>query len=147
MKSLKRVKCSLVLGALFFAVQALATPVGTAITYQGNLTQLGTDATGPFDFVFEMWDSEAGGATVGVSQTIDDIDVVNGVFTVELDFGSAPYTGEQLWLGISVREGARTDGYISLLPRQKLNVVPYALHTLSVEAGAIGVSEVDSSKV
>ncbi|UCF34697.1 MAG: hypothetical protein JSV78_05210, partial [Phycisphaerales bacterium] len=62
------------------------TPVGTAFTYQGQLKQAGLPVTGDADMVFHLWDAETGGDLYD-SLGISFIPVVDGLFTVELDFG------------------------------------------------------------
>ena len=136
------VLCCLVTTAVF------ALPLGTSFTYQGQLKQLNADANGAFDFEFRLFDTESGGIAIAPSPVVlDDISVVDGIFTVELDFGVTPFAGDRLWLEISVRPGASISGYTGLLPRQELTAVPYALHTENVAAGAVGSAEVDQTQV
>ena len=99
-------------------------PVGTAFTYQGRLTDDGSPANGPYDFEFKLYDGS--GTQVGSTVTVDDKDVADGLFTVELDFGSDIFTGDARYLEISVRPGSG-GAYTTLLPRQTLTPAPYAL--------------------
>jgi hypothetical protein len=103
--------------------------VGTAFTYQGELTDdQGTPLTGQYDFEFRLYDaSGSGAAQVESAVTADDTQVDGGRFTVALNFGSDAFTGEARWLEIRVREGASTGGYTTLTPRQALTPAPYAL--------------------
>lgn len=134
---------------LIFAGVALGQPqdLGTEFTYQGNLKQSGSPANGPYDFQFELFDVDAGGAFVGIPVQLEDVQVTEGVFTVELDFGATYFAGDQMYLEISVREGASMGGYSGLLPRQKITAVPYALHAKFVAMSAVGAAEVDSTQV
>jgi hypothetical protein len=50
--------------------------------------------------------------------------VTDGLVTVTLDFGAAPFVGNARWLQI-------TAGGNVLSPRQRLNATPYALHAMS----------------
>jgi hypothetical protein len=52
--------------------------------------------------------------------------VQNGLFTVELDFGSV-WDGSPRYLEIRLRPGTSTGGYQQLLPRVKINPTPYAI--------------------
>lgn len=108
--------------------------IGTAFTYQGDLDQSGSPASGSFDFHFSVWDQ----ATLGVQQgsTIEfdtsglgTITVTNGLFTATLDFGSGIFPGDPRWLEISVRDHDPGDSapYTLLTPRVELAPVPYAL--------------------
>ena len=50
-----------------FIVQAVGaqTPVGTAFTHQGRLTQAGSPADGEFDFEFRLFDAASAGNQQG----------------------------------------------------------------------------------
>jgi hypothetical protein len=102
-------------------------PVGTAFTYQGRLTDEGGPANGAYDFQFELYDAAGGGGQVGSTVTLEDVPVSDGLFTVELDFGSTPFMGDARWLEIGVRGGGSTGAYTILMPRHALTAVPYAL--------------------
>ncbi len=101
---------------------AQETPLGPAITYQGQLNQNGVPATGPFSMYFGLHASESD-ARILASQTINNVPVSNGLFTVVLnaagEFGPAPFNGNERWLEIWVNGQ-------QLLPRQQLTAVPYA---------------------
>ena len=64
-----------------------AAPIGTGFTYQGELKYLGIPANGPFDFQFELFDTATDGSSIAGPVPLGDVNVVDGVFTVELDFG------------------------------------------------------------
>lgn len=124
---------SLLLTGNGFAAPQRSTPaasLGTAITYQGRLNEANKPANGPRDFRFILYDSDAGGTQVGTTIMLDDVQVVNGIFTVPLDFGNI-FDGTALWLEVSVRAGTSTGAYTTLSPRQPLTGAPYALHSLS----------------
>jgi hypothetical protein len=115
-------------------VQALAAAQGTtAITYQGNLTASGFAANGTYDFRFTLYPVAAAGSPVVSPVEKNDVSVGNGVFTTEVDFGSAPFAaGAERWLEVSVREGSSTGDYTALTPRQHVTPTPYALSALSL---------------
>jgi hypothetical protein len=117
----------LAVSAIILTCPAVADPVGAGFTYQGRLEQGGQPATGVFDFQFDLYDVETDGSELTDQLQFEDVSVLGGVFTVELDFGSAMSSSEQLWLEIRVREGASAGGFTGLLPRQKLNSSAYAL--------------------
>lgn len=137
-------KLIVVIVTTLFFTTLMADPLGTAFTYQGELKHLGTNATGPYDFQFELFDVDSGGSAVAGPVSLAGVNVVNGIFTVELDFGSAPYTGDQLWLAIAVKEGGSPGAYTSLIPRQAIYPTPYAIRALSVESVS-GTEVVDNS--
>ena len=100
-------------------------PATTAFSYQGLLQDEGVPAGGNFDFEFKLFDSLTDGAQVGTTLEADDISVVNGLFTVQLDFGSV-FDGTDLWLETGVREGADNGVYDTLAPRQPIGSSPVA---------------------
>jgi len=120
-----------VLIALLHPIVNFAEPQGTAFTYQGELKQ-GVDlAQGSFDFLFELYDVLNGGIPVVPAEELENVSVKDGVFTVELDYGTEVFDGTQLWIEVSVREGDSNGSYTALGPRQKLTATPYALNTIN----------------
>ena len=107
--------------------QAALAAVGTAFTYQGRLTDAGSPANGAYDFEFRLYDAASGGSQVGSTVPLADVIVSNGLFTVQLDFGAAAFTGDARWLEIQVRAGASSGSYTALSPLQALTAAPYAL--------------------
>lgn len=99
-------------------------PLTSAFTYQGELTQNGSPVTGPVSMRFLLYDSASGTNTLG-AQIIDPVQVQAGVFTVELDFGSAVFNGEERWLEVIV-------GGQALAPRQRVAPTPYSLQTRGI---------------
>ena len=119
------------------ALLALATAAraqGTALTYQGRLTENGAAANGSNDFTFTLYNAASGGATVGASNVVNDLVVTNGLFIVTLDFGAA-FDGSARWLEIAVRPGASAGAYANLTPRQPITATPYAVRAASVSGG------------
>jgi hypothetical protein len=101
-------------------------PVTSTFTYQGLLSDGGSPANGLYDFEFLLFDDPLVGSQVGVTVTLEDVSVVDGLFTVPLDFTEV-FDGRALWLEIRVRPGSDTGGYTILAPRQSLTAAPYAL--------------------
>lgn len=115
---------------------ALATPPSTAFTYQGQLGQNGSALNGDADMQFTLFDAATAGNPVGATLTSPNVAVADGLFTVALDFGAAPYNGRALWLQIAVRSPAGSGAYTTLSPRQPLNGAPYALATRGINVDA-----------
>ncbi len=112
-----------------------AAPVGTAFSFQGSLSQQGVPSTGAFDMRFKLFDAATAGNQVGADVEATDVAVVNGVFTVALDFGEAAFTGEARWLEIAVAPAGRRD-YTLLQPRQRIYPTPYALFAKKTDQSA-----------
>lgn len=134
-----------------------AAPAGSVFTYQGELQQLGTPSNGSFDMEFRLFDAETEGIELGMAERL--VAVVDGIFTVELDFGAAVLNGQQLWLEITLA-GPQPDVPevgIVMSPRQSITATPYAVRALSVTPGSItaddiapdsiGITQIDQSVV
>ena len=117
---------------LVVGVSASAEPVGTAFTYQGQLKQHGIPVSDTADFRFLLFDAEEGGDQVSSILNPTDIGVVDGLFTVELDFGVPVFNGDARWMQIGVRVPAGSGTYTWLTPRQPLTAVPYATQTRGI---------------
>ena len=116
----------LLLAAAVLPFAAFAgVPIPPSFTYQGSLSDGTTPATGLYDFRFSLYDAEIGGTEQAV-QFVEDLQVVNGIFTVELNFDTAFALSELRWLQIGIRPGTTRDPYVDL-PRQKLTATPYSL--------------------
>ena len=108
-----------------------AAPIGTAFTYQGQLKEGGVPVNTNGDFEFSLWDAATGGSPIGLTLTVSNETVVNGLFTVSLDFSTNGFTGDARWLQIAVRvphDPTDTLPYTTLSPRQELTPTPYALY-------------------
>jgi hypothetical protein len=103
------------------------TPLGTAFTYQGSLTDGGVPATGNYDFEFSLYNAESLGTQVGSTVPKGNVPVTDGLFTVQLDFGGV-FDGTALWLQIGVAPGGSPGPYTPLTPRQALTATPYAIY-------------------
>jgi hypothetical protein len=115
-------------------------PVTAAFTYQGYLEEDGDPVAGTCDMQFSLYDVAVDGELVGGPLTKPAVGVVGGYFTVELDFGASPFTGEARWLSIAVRCPAGAGSYMLLEPRQALTAVPYAQY--AVRAAWSGLQEI-----
>ena len=104
-----------------------AIPMGSVFTYQGRLMDTNDVADGLYDFEFKVFDDPIIGIQQGPTLDVNDIDVIDGYFTVELDFGSI-FTGDARWLQIGVRPGDSIKLYTTLSPRQEITPTPYAIY-------------------
>ena len=116
-----------VLTALLFLLATTLASADTNITYQGQLQDGAGPHSGSVDMVFELFDAETGGSSVGSAVSAGNVAVQDGLFQVELDFGDQPYESG-LYLEIEV------DGE-TLSPRQPITAAPLAVRTLSGGGG------------
>ncbi|MDH4240582.1 MAG: hypothetical protein OEW48_13560, partial [Phycisphaerae bacterium] len=133
----KKMLAILVLGlvpVVWLAWAAGASPMGTAWTYQGRLLDANGPADGVYDFHFKLFDDPnvVIGNQAGADVNVADVDVIDGYFTVLLDFGGEVFDGNAVWLEIVVRPGDSTDPntFVTLSPRQKVAPTPYALYAI-----------------
>jgi len=109
-----------------------AASMGTAFTYQGRLIDANSTADGLYDFQFKLFDDPnvIVGTQVGSTIDINELDVIDGYFTVELDFGSSVFDGNSAWLEIDVRPDDSNDpnDFVTLSPRQEVTPTPYAIY-------------------
>ncbi len=102
--------------------------IGSGFNYQGELLDAGTAVSGNFDFAFGLYDALIGGTQIGSNVIKGNRPVANGIFSIEdIDFGNAAYTGDALWLSVTVRETGNPGSETTLSPRQKIHAVPYAV--------------------
>jgi len=112
-----------VMTALLFQLTAFAQT--TAFTYQGRLDEGAVPANGTYDLTFSVWVAESGAYPVGISITNTAVAVSNGLFSVILNFGAMPFTGQDRWLEVGVRTNGGGE-FSTLSPRQRLTSTPYA---------------------
>ncbi|MBS0569202.1 MAG: hypothetical protein JSS28_01205 [Proteobacteria bacterium] len=122
--------CTLSIGS------ALAAPLGSAFTYQGQLTFNGSPASGNFDFQFALYTVGSGGTSVDTI-TLTSQTVTAGLINASLDYTDVPFNGQALWIEVSVRP-AGSGTYTVLSPRQPINATPYALFALAGNQGPQG---------
>jgi hypothetical protein len=104
-------------------------PLATAFTYQGQLKQGGVPLNATVDLEFSLWISPDGDQQEGQFVLKEGVEVENGLFTVQLDFGANVFNGNARCLEVSVCAGCGVDGFVTLAPRQPLTATPYALQT------------------
>lgn len=109
--------------------QAQTQPQTTAFTYQGQLNASGAYPSGNYLFTFTLYDASTNGTPIG-SAISENVQVINGLFTVDLDFQEV-FGPTQYWLEISV------NGQV-LENRQRINSVPVADYALNGNPGPTG---------
>ena len=116
--------------SIVLATVAMEARGQTAFTYQGQLKNGGSPASGSYDLQFSLWNASSGGSQLGPTQCSDNVAVANGLLTVSIDFG-AQFNGSTRWLQIGVRADSTvgncgSGSYTTLTSRQALTATPYA---------------------
>jgi hypothetical protein len=109
-------------------VQAQTTNNATDFTYQGYIENDGTPVNGTCSFQFRLYNAVTGGSQIGSTLTVPGVTVTEGAFSVQLDFGSTAFNGQDRWLEISVDCG---DGLTLLSPRQVVTPAAYAIYSVN----------------
>ena len=86
----RAVVCVLALFTLY-AAPAMGQ-VTREVTYQGQLHDSGSPASGLYDLTFELFDAETNGTSIGIVTNVATV-VSNSLFTVMVDFGMAAFDG------------------------------------------------------
>lgn len=108
----------------------LAAGQTTSFTYQGKLNDGGTPANGVYDLTFRLFDAANAGSQIGTTVGLTNVQAVGGIFSVQLDFGAAAFTGADRFLEISISPAGQ-GSFATLAPRQKLNSAPYSIQSLN----------------
>jgi hypothetical protein len=111
------------------SLQAPLAPAGSSFTYQGRITRNGQLLSEICALNFSLWDAETGGTFLN-SNSLGSVAIQGGLFTVPLDFGDQAFRGEARWLETAVRCSSDAS-YITLSPRTRLRVAPYALYAVN----------------
>ena len=101
----------------------------TTFTYQGRLDSSGQPHSGTVGMDFRLYANPTGGSALATDLG-NSVQVSDGLFQAELDFGEQPY-GDGLWLDITV------NGQV-LQPRQAIRPAPLAAFALAGNEGPPG---------
>lgn len=115
---------SLLLSAACQAQPFLATD--TTFTYQGLLENEMAAVDGKYTFEFSLYASQTGGTPLA-PPIVATVDVSDGIFTAQLDFGTEALIGKERYLEISVAPEGGTAQTLS--PRQRLGAAPASVQT------------------
>jgi hypothetical protein len=137
---------TLITATVLWAAALASHAQSTSFTYQGRLQDGGAPVTGPQDFEFRLFNAASGGAQHGLTVTLDDLGVTNGLFTATLDFG-ANFPGADRFLQIAVRPGASTGLYTPLNPRQPIRSTPYAIQAANATAAGTVTGGVPAAQI
>lgn len=137
-----KVRCMALALPLLLVLISLAGAQGTAFSYEGKLLVNGTPANGNYDFQFRVYDLPTGGTQIGATPQRNNVLVVDGIYTVSVDFASAPWTSGFRYMEINVRP-AGSGSFTLLSPRQEVQPVPYAIRSANAtSADSVAVAGV-----
>jgi len=108
-------------------IEVVRADLGTAFTYQGRLLDSNVPADGLYDFWFGLYDCPSDGNLVGGPIEAQNVEIIDGYFTITLDFGNV-FDNNGLWMGIGVKDSntGGEEAFVMLEPRQKVMPVPAA---------------------
>src|ERR1700720_3267025 len=109
---------------------------GTAFTYQGQLQNNGSPASGTYNLTFTLFTTNTGGSAVAGPVTNNGVIVTNGLCMVLIDFGASVWNGASNWLQIGVETNG-AGSFTTLSPRQQLTPAPYAVFAEGPNAAGI----------
>lgn len=102
----------------------------TAFNFQGRMNEGSAPANGRYDLQFKLFDAITGGTQLGPSVVRSNTTLIDGVFGVQLDFGSSPYIdANQYFLEIGVRPNGSSNPHVILGARQQVLSVPIAVRS------------------
>jgi hypothetical protein len=106
---------------------ATAFAQGTAFTYQGQLQNNGSPASGTYNLTFSLFDVAASGTPIAGPVTNNAVVITNGLFTALINFAPGVFSGQTNWLQIGVASNGLST-FTNLSPRQQLTPTPYAIY-------------------
>jgi len=126
--------------AALFSLPAAGAPLPsseTAFNYQGQLKQDGRPINDTCDLFFFLMDAPVDGLDLGLIP-YEELPIVDGLFSVELDFGADALVGGERFLEIIVRCPAGLGMLETLSPRQRITAAPLAVQTRGILIGGDG---------
>ncbi len=117
---------------LTIMLPVFAAAQGTAFNFQGRLNDGTNPANGAYDLQFKLFDAITGGTQIGSTISRPNTALINGVFSVNLDFGATAFNNPNaVFLEIAVKPSGSPNAFTILGPRQQLTVVPFAVRANS----------------
>ena len=108
--------------------------VDHTFNYQGELFNDDSAANGLYDFTIEAYTTDSENNTIGLLFEKTKVSVLDGIFTIsDVDLGEIT-DGFDVYLQVSVRENGVGAPYEELIPRHKINSVPYATQLIAGSA-------------
>ena len=122
--------------SMFVAVTAVsAFAQGSGFNFQGRMNDGANPANGHYDLQFRLFDAVTGGNQINSIVSVPDTILVNGVFSVTLDFGASAFNNpNSVFIEIAVKLNGSPNAFTILGPRQQLTAVPFAVRAISADS-------------
>lgn len=134
--------------ALALLIPTAAAAQGNAFSFQGRLNDGATPANGSYDLQFRLYDSITGGTQIESTALRPSTTLINGVFSVTLDFGATAFNSpNSVFIEISVKPAGSPNAYTILGPRQQLTVVPFAVRASSASQADSATNATNASQL
>lgn len=135
---------AILVGTFVLLVSMTAMAQSYIFTYQGKLNDGGAPANGVYDI--RITQLEAIDQPAGTDTIFDNVQVTNGIFTVDIRTGALILIENRLrFLEIAVRPGNSEGAFSVLSPRQAVNMVPYAGRSASAAEANYAVNATNVS--
>jgi hypothetical protein len=134
---------------LFVVLSATAAfAQGTGFSFQGRLNDGTIPANGRYDLQFSLFNGITGGTQIGSTIARPNTVLINGVFSVSLDFGANAFNSPNaVFIEIGVKPNASPNAFTILGPRQQLTVVPFAIRATIANNALEADYAIDSAKL
>jgi hypothetical protein len=137
---------ALLITVLILVGSMLAAAQGNGFSFQGRLNNGTNPANGSYDLQFKLYDAVMGGNQIGTMVDRPNTVLVNGVFSVTLDFGASAFNNPaSIFIEIAVRPNGSPNAYTILGPRQQLTVVPYAVRATNATNADLATNAVHAT--
>lgn len=118
----------ILIAILTILLPIIAAAQGSNFNFQGRLNDGTNPANGQYDLQFKLFTAITGGTQIGSTLAQPATVLINGVFSVNLDFGGTAFTDPNaVFIEIGVKPAGSPNAFTILGPRQQLTVVPYAI--------------------
>lgn len=113
---------------LVLLIPTAALAQGTGFNFQGRLNDGTNPANGQYDLQFRLFNAAVGDTQIGSTLSRPATILINGVFSVTLDFGATAFNNPNaVFIEIGVKPAGSPNAFTILGPRQQLTVVPFAV--------------------
>jgi len=143
--TLRHLFCVLLI--LLWSLPARPLGITPKMSYSARLqnNQSGQALNGSYDVCFTLYETGSGGAPASPTMVSPGVQVSNGLFRTEIDFGSNTFNGTAYWLEVGVRTNDTNTSFTILSPRQELTATPYASYAPAAGTASVATSTSSNS--